>query len=77
MRLDPELLWLWYRPAAMAPIRPLAWEFPYAVSVDLKGNKTKQKTIQKCEKKKRKKKKIFLKCEVRSSRRGAVVNESD
>jgi len=28
---DPELLWLWCRPAATAPIRPLAWELPYAV----------------------------------------------
>ena len=25
------MLWPWYRPAATAPIRPLAWEFPYAV----------------------------------------------
>ena len=24
--LDPVLLWLWRRPAAIAPIRPLAWE---------------------------------------------------
>ena len=23
--LDPVLLWLWCRPAAAAPIRPLAW----------------------------------------------------
>ena len=23
---DPALLWLWYRPATTAPIRPLAWE---------------------------------------------------
>ena len=23
---DPALLWLWCRPAAVAPIRPLAWE---------------------------------------------------
>ena len=22
--------WLWHRPAAAAPIRPLAWELPYA-----------------------------------------------
>ena len=29
--LDPVLLWLWYRLAAAAPIRPLAWEPPYAV----------------------------------------------
>jgi len=28
---DPVLLWLWHRPAATAPIRPLAWEPPYAV----------------------------------------------
>ena len=28
--LDPELLWLWCRPAATALIRPLAWEPPYA-----------------------------------------------
>ena len=28
---DPALLWLWRRLAATAPIRPLAWELPYAV----------------------------------------------
>ena len=28
--LDPVLLWLWCGPAAIAPIRPLAWEPPYA-----------------------------------------------
>ena len=27
---DPALLWLWCRPAATAPIRPLALEPPYA-----------------------------------------------
>ena len=27
---DPMLLWLWCRPAATAPIGPLAWEPPYA-----------------------------------------------
>ena len=27
---DTELLWLWCRPAATAPIIPLAWEPPYA-----------------------------------------------
>ena len=35
--LDPESLWLWYGPAAVAPIRPLAWEFPYAAGVGLKS----------------------------------------
>ena len=39
---DPALLRLWCRPAATAPIRPLAWELPYAAGVALKGqNKTK------------------------------------
>ena len=28
--LDPALLWLWSRPGAIALIRPLAWELPYA-----------------------------------------------
>jgi len=28
---DPELLWLWRRLVATAPIQPLAWEPPYAV----------------------------------------------
>ena len=27
---DPALLWLWWRPAAVALIKPLAWEPPYA-----------------------------------------------
>ena len=31
--LDPALLWLWHRLAATAPIRPLAWEPPYAMGV--------------------------------------------
>ena len=30
---DPVLLWLWRRPAATAPIQPLAWEPPYATGV--------------------------------------------
>ena len=33
---DPELLWLWCRPAATTPIRPLALELPYATGVALK-----------------------------------------
>ena len=39
------LLWLWHRPAATAPIRPLPWEPPYAAAgVALeKTKKTKQK----------------------------------
>ena len=39
--LDPELLWLWRRLEAIAPIRPLAWEPPYAMgSGPRKGKKT-------------------------------------
>ena len=34
---DPELLWLWCRPAAVAPIRPLAWEPPHAIDEALKS----------------------------------------
>ena len=43
---DPAFLWLWRTPAAVALIRLLAWELPYAAGVALKSkkqNKTKQK----------------------------------
>ena len=40
---DPVLQWLWLRPAAVAPIQPLAWELPYATGSALKS-KTKTKT---------------------------------
>ena len=40
---DPVLLWLWCRLAATAPIRPLAWEPPYATSAALKRQKEKKK----------------------------------
>ena len=30
---DPELLWLWCRPMATAPIGPLDWKPPYATRV--------------------------------------------
>ena len=40
---DLALLWLWHRPAAIAPIRPLAWEFPYAVGAALKSKKKKER----------------------------------
>ena len=38
---DLAWLWLWCRSAAVAPIRPLAWEPPYAMSVALKRQKKK------------------------------------
>ena len=36
---DPALLWLWRRPVATAPIRPLAWQPPYAMGAALKSKK--------------------------------------
>ena len=40
---DLALLWLWHRPAAVAPIRPLAWEPPNAAGMALKRQKKKKK----------------------------------
>ena len=42
---DPVLLWLWCRPAAVAQIRPLAWEPPYATSVGPKKQKREKKEV--------------------------------
>ena len=50
---DLTLLWLWSRLAAVAPIRPLAWELPYAAGVTLK-NKTNKQTNKKPTKKQNK-----------------------
>ena len=36
---DPALLWLWHRPEAVAPIRSLAWELPYASGAAIKKEK--------------------------------------
>ena len=36
------LLWLWSRLAAVAPIRALVWEPPYAADVALKRKKKKR-----------------------------------
>ena len=40
--LDPELLLLWCRQAAVALIRPLAWEHPYATGGALEKTKYKE-----------------------------------
>jgi len=40
-------LWLWLWLAAAAPIRPLAWEPPYAISVALKKANKQTKIISK------------------------------
>ena len=43
---EPEVLWLWCRPAAEAQIPPLAWEFPYVAGMALKSKKqNKTKTL--------------------------------
>ena len=39
--LDPPLLWLWCRLAAVPPIRPLAWETPCVAGAALKREKDK------------------------------------
>ena len=38
---DLPLLWLWRRPVATAPIRPLAWEPPYTMGAALEKAKNK------------------------------------
>ena len=40
---DPVLPWLWWRPAAAAPIGLLAWEPPYATRVALEKTKRRKK----------------------------------
>ena len=40
---EPRLLWLWRRPVAAAPIRPLAWELPCAACVAIKKPKQNRK----------------------------------
>ena len=39
---DPALRWLWHKPAAAAPIQPIAWELQYAVGAALKRQKRKK-----------------------------------
>ena len=43
--LDPALQWLWCRPAAAAPILPLAQELPYAAGAALKKKKKEKKYV--------------------------------
>ena len=47
---DPMLLWLWCSLAAVAPIRPSAWELPYAEGVALKKQKQTNEENQKIHK---------------------------
>ena len=53
---DPVLLWLWHRPAATAPIGPLAWEPPYATGAALEKAKGQKKKKKKKERTKERKK---------------------
>ena len=41
--LDPTLLWLWHRLAAIASIQPLAWELPHALVRPKKEKKEKER----------------------------------
>ena len=40
--LDPMLLWLWWRLAAVGLIQPLAWELPCTTGAALKQKKKKK-----------------------------------
>ena len=40
---DLALLWLWCRLATTAPVRPRAWELPYAEGVALEKTKKKKR----------------------------------
>ena len=42
---DMALLWLWRRPVATAPIRPLAWEPPYASGTAQENTKRQKNKI--------------------------------
>ena len=50
---DPALLWLWYRPAAVALIRSLAWELQCAAGVALKSQKNNNNKENKTKKEKK------------------------
>ena len=54
-------LWLWRRPASIAPIRPLAWEPLYAMGAAVEETKTKKKKKrQKKEKRKEKRENVLM-----------------
>ena len=52
--LDPVLLWLWHRPVATSPIRPRAWEPPYAAGMARENAKSQKKKKEKRKKRKEK-----------------------
>ena len=42
---DLALLWLWYRPAAAGPVRPLVWEPSRATGTALKRKRERKNTL--------------------------------
>ena len=65
---DPVWLWLWCRPAAVALIRPLAWEPPYAMGAALKRQKQKRTNESKQASKQASKPALFLwLCHIRTT----------
>ena len=53
----PMLLWLWHRRVAIALIRPLAWEPPYAAGMALEKETEQNKTKKTLKRQKNKNKK--------------------
>ena len=47
------VLWLWHRPAAVAPIGSLAWELQYAADVPLKSKEKERERDRERERKNR------------------------
>ena len=43
-RCGSDPVWLWRRPAAAAPIQPLAQELPYAAGMDIRKKKERKKS---------------------------------
>jgi len=71
---DPALLWLWHRPAAIAPIGPLAWEPPYAAGAALEKAKKKKRER---EREKKEEGADFCTISPRITREGVSMNWAD
>ena len=71
------LLWLWCRPVSSAPIGPLDWEPPYAMSTKRQRDKKKKKKKKKKEKKTKKKKKKKKKKRKKKQKRNYTVGYTE
>ena len=69
------MLWLWCRLAAAAPIRPLAWEPPYAAGAALENTKIQKKKKKEEEKKGKKEKEGGRKKERKRRKEGKEKKE--